>query len=65
VCARGPHVVALPGSSKASRTQENLGAADVVLSAQEVAELDEIVAKAEIRGGRYNDKMAGKMHLWG
>jgi pyridoxine 4-dehydrogenase len=63
VARLGPHVVPIPGSSKAARTLENLGAADVVLSDAEAAELDAIIARTEIKGGRYND--AANHHLWG
>jgi pyridoxine 4-dehydrogenase len=61
----GPHVVALPGSSKASRTLENLGAAKVSLTDAEISELNKIVDECEVKGGRYNDAAEPHMHLWG
>ncbi len=51
--ARGPHIVPIPGTTKLHRLEENLGAANVVLSAAELAELDAGTAAIEIQGGRY------------
>ncbi|KAJ7825167.1 aldo/keto reductase [Mycena leptocephala] len=64
VAALGPHVIPLPGSSKAARTLENCAGGDVELSAQEMAEITEIAEKGDFRGGRY---MGGPemQYLWG
>ena len=35
-----PYIVPIPGSRKLSRIKENLGAADVILTADEVAAID-------------------------
>jgi aryl-alcohol dehydrogenase-like predicted oxidoreductase len=51
--ARGPHIVPIPGTTKLHRLEENLGAANVVLSAAELAELDAGTAAIEIQGSRY------------
>jgi len=61
----GPHVVALPGSSKKVRTLENLGGGDVTLSADELEEINTILGSFTVKGGRYNDAMESHMHLWG
>lgn len=38
-----PYIIPIPGSRKESRIQENLGAKDVVLSAEEIREMDELL----------------------
>ncbi|OJT14576.1 Pyridoxal reductase [Trametes pubescens] len=66
VAALGPHVIPLPGSSNKKRNLENLAAGDVELTQAELAEIDDILAKHTIKGGRYNDAVDPKMlHLWG
>ena len=41
VLGRGEHIVAIPGTRSLERLEENAAAADIVLSAEEVRELDE------------------------
>ncbi|KZT67696.1 Aldo/keto reductase [Daedalea quercina L-15889] len=64
VGALGPHVIPLPGSSKNERTLENLAAGDVQLTEADLAEINEAIAKHEVKGDRYfgNPQIA---HLWG
>jgi aryl-alcohol dehydrogenase-like predicted oxidoreductase len=50
-----PWIVPIPGTTKLHRLEENLGAADVVLTAQELREIDEASAAIEIHGARYGD----------
>ena len=50
VLARGEHVLAIPGTQRRKYLEENVGAASVELTAEELAELDAIPAAA---GGRY------------
>lgn len=38
-----PNIIPIPGSRKESRIQENLGAKDVVLSAEEIRKMDELL----------------------
>ena len=48
------YIVPVPGTRKPERITENLGAADVVLSAAEVAALDEALSRipmSEVYGG--------------
>ncbi|PIL24113.1 transporter [Ganoderma sinense ZZ0214-1] len=66
VISRGPHVVPIPGSSNKKRNLENLASGDVELSEADLGEIDELLAKTSIKGGRYNDAMDPKMlRLWG
>lgn len=43
-----PYIVPIPGTRKLNRLQENAGAADIVLSAAEVALIDEALAHMEM-----------------
>jgi len=64
VSSLGQHVIPLPGSSQAQRTLENLAAANIQLSAEELKEIDRIMANHEVKGDRYygNDQA---VLLWG
>jgi aryl-alcohol dehydrogenase-like predicted oxidoreductase len=52
VLSRGDDIVPLIGMSRRSRLPENLGALDVTLSAEELAELDQAFAPGAIAGSR-------------
>lgn len=51
--AKGEHVIAIPGTTKVSHLEENHAAARVVLSAAQVARLDEHFAPERAQGPRY------------
>lgn len=51
--AREPWIVPIPGTTKAHRLEENLGAAEVELSAADLAEIESAAAQIEIEGERY------------
>lgn len=55
-------IVPIPGTTKLHRLEENLGAVDVELSADDVREINSAAAKIELLGGRYPEhieKMTG------
>ena len=54
VVSRGEHVLAIPGTTKIAHLRDNLGAADVVLDAATVAQLDALINRHNIVGGRYD-----------
>ncbi|EPT04693.1 hypothetical protein FOMPIDRAFT_1113169 [Fomitopsis schrenkii] len=60
----GAKVIPLPGSSKKERTLENLAGGDVLLTETDVSEINEALARHEVKGDRYfgNSEAA---HLWG
>ncbi|KAH9934624.1 aldo/keto reductase [Fomitopsis serialis] len=64
VGALGAHVIPIPGSSKKERTLENAAGGDVELTEADLAEINEAIARHEVKGDRYfgNDQAA---HLWG
>jgi aryl-alcohol dehydrogenase-like predicted oxidoreductase len=51
--AQKPWIVPIPGTRKLHRLEENLGAADIELSANELAEIKDAASKIQIQGGRY------------
>lgn len=53
VLAQKPWMVPIPGTTKLGRLDENLGAADLELSPDDLRELDEGSAAITIQGGRY------------
>jgi aryl-alcohol dehydrogenase-like predicted oxidoreductase len=52
--AQRPWIVPIPGTSKINRMEENLGAADVQLSADDLRQMDDALAQITIAGDRYS-----------
>ena len=52
--ARGEQVLPIPGTTSLAHLEENLGAADVVLSEPMVARLDALINQQTVVGARYN-----------
>jgi aryl-alcohol dehydrogenase-like predicted oxidoreductase len=55
---RGDSVVPIPGTKKPSRVEENAAAADIELSTEEIAHLDEAVPRDAVKGQRHWDMAA-------
>jgi aryl-alcohol dehydrogenase-like predicted oxidoreductase len=55
VLAQGEEIVPIPGTTKAKHLQDNLGALEVRLSSEELAQLDEILPGGAAAGERYPD----------
>jgi aryl-alcohol dehydrogenase-like predicted oxidoreductase len=53
--AQKPWIVPIPGTRKFHRLEENIGAADVQLSTDDLREIEEAAARIEVQGGRYNE----------
>lgn len=53
VLAQKPWVVPIPGTTKLHRLDENLGSADVELTADDLKKIDKAVAEINIQGARY------------
>ena len=51
--AQRPWIVPIPGTTNAHRLQENLGAAEIELSPDELAEIEAATSKVEVQGARY------------
>jgi aryl-alcohol dehydrogenase-like predicted oxidoreductase len=55
--AKAPWIVPIPGTTKLHRIEENIGAADVALSAADVTEIEQLLATVTVEGGRYMPAM--------
>ena len=53
--AQKPWIVPIPGTRRLHRLEENMGAADIELSAEELAEIEDAASKIQVQGGRYNE----------
>ena len=63
ILAQKPWIAPIPGTTKLHRLEENLGATDLVLSSQDLAEIEHAASKITIEGSRYPEhlqKIAGK-----
>jgi aryl-alcohol dehydrogenase-like predicted oxidoreductase len=57
ILAQKPWIVPIPGTTKLHRLQENMGGADVELSADDLRQLDEATANIKIQGARYPEQL--------
>ncbi|MFK0332130.1 aldo/keto reductase [Rhizobium sp. NPDC090275] len=55
--ARKPWIVPIPGTTKLHRLEENLGAADVALSADDLAQMETAAAAIQVEGERYPEQL--------
>ena len=53
---KGDDIVPIPGTKRRTYLEENVGAADVVLSASDMKTLDAALAPEQVAGPRYNEK---------
>lgn len=63
ILAQKPWIAPIPGTTKLHRLEENLGAVDLKLSAQDLSEIENAASKITIEGSRYPEhlqKIAGK-----
>jgi aryl-alcohol dehydrogenase-like predicted oxidoreductase len=63
ILAQGEHIAPIPGTTKISRLEENLGAVDVTLSAEDLAKIAAAVPETAVEGARYSEaglKMVGR-----
>lgn len=54
--ARKEYIVPIPGTTKQSRLEENAAAADIEITAEEMAAIDEIAPQGVAAGGRYDER---------
>ena len=55
VLAQKPWLVPIPGTTKLSRLEENLGAAEVELTAEELREIEATTSRIAVQGARYSE----------
>jgi aryl-alcohol dehydrogenase-like predicted oxidoreductase len=61
--AKKPWIVPIPGTRKLERLDENLGAAELELTAADIREIESAAAKVDVQGARYPEhleKMTGR-----
>ena len=59
--AKKPWIAPIPGTTKASRFEENIGAVNLKLTPEEVAHIDKVSALINFVGGQYSDEMLKKI----
>jgi len=57
ILARKPWIVPIPGTTRLSRLEENLGAAAVDLAPEDLREIDDAAANVPIEGARYPERL--------
>jgi len=55
--AQKPWIVPIPGTTKLHRLEENIGAAAIELSADDLREIDNATSKITVQGARYPEQM--------
>jgi aryl-alcohol dehydrogenase-like predicted oxidoreductase len=55
--AQKPWIVPIPGTTKLDRLDENLGAADIELTADDLREIETAASKIPVQGDRYPEKL--------
>jgi aryl-alcohol dehydrogenase-like predicted oxidoreductase len=61
--ARKPWIVPIPGTTKPTRLEENIGAAAVELTPDDLREIDGAAARIEIQGARYPEALEKRTGL--
>lgn len=57
VLAQGEDIVPIPGTKRVKYVEENIGALDVKLTPDDLAQIEEILPKGAAAGQRYNEQM--------
>jgi aryl-alcohol dehydrogenase-like predicted oxidoreductase len=52
-----PWIVPIPGTTKFARVEENIGAAGIELTADDLQEIDSAASKITIQGARYPEEI--------
>ena len=55
VLAQRPWLAPIPGTTKLHRLRENLAAAELTLSASDLAEIQQVLATVPVQGARYSE----------
>lgn len=59
--AQKPWIVPIPGTTKLHRLEENLGAAAIELTVEELAEIGQVLARVKVVGDRYPAALAARV----
>jgi len=55
VLAQKPWIAPIPGTTKLHRLEENLGAVDVELTADDFRQIENLTSHVEVKGARYSE----------
>ena len=55
--ARKPWIVPIPGTTKLKRLEENIGAAEIELTADDLRDIENAASEIEVQGARYPEQM--------
>jgi len=61
--AQKPWIVPIPGTTKLHRLEENIGAVSVVLTSDDLREIDNAAANIEVQGARYPEELERRTGL--
>jgi len=61
--AQRPWIVPIPGTKKLERLEENIGAADVALTGDDLREIDAAASAIKIQGARYSEQLEHRTGL--
>ena len=61
--AQKPWIVPIPGTTKITRLQENLGAVDIELTNADLAEIEAAAELIQVEGGRYPEALERRTNL--
>lgn len=59
--AKHPKMITIPGTKSLAHLEENIEAAQVTLSPETVAELDDVINERTVHGPRYNERMQAQV----
>jgi aryl-alcohol dehydrogenase-like predicted oxidoreductase len=55
--ARKPWIVPIPGTTKLKRLEENIGAAEIQFTAEDLRDIESAASKIDVQGDRYPEKL--------
>ena len=55
--AQKPWIVPIPGTTKLRRLEENLGAAEIELTADDLRDIESAASEIKVQGARYPEKL--------
>jgi aryl-alcohol dehydrogenase-like predicted oxidoreductase len=61
--AQKPWIVPIPGTTKPNRLEENIKAAEVELTAQDLREIEDAASKITVQGARYPEELERRTGL--
>jgi len=61
--AQRPWIVPIPGTTKLHRLEENVGAASIELTADDLREIDAAASEIEVQGARYPEELERRTNL--